>query len=132
MAAFILSICGTIFVLLYSCIICPRGNKLVFGLPNATILLLNLLVVVLLLVISLSLGRGNFSLKDARVSNRDVCFLRLPDISEMESYHSYSPPEERRSRQSDLSSHSSNERDNPRYSRIDGLDFPSVWLDGLN
>ncbi|XP_070690491.1 tight junction protein ZO-2-like [Pempheris klunzingeri] len=36
------------------------------------------------------------------------------DISEMESYHSYSPPEERRSRQSDLSSHSSNERDNPR------------------
>uniref|UniRef100_A0A7N6AR85 Tight junction protein 2b (zona occludens 2) n=1 Tax=Anabas testudineus TaxID=64144 RepID=A0A7N6AR85_ANATE len=34
------------------------------------------------------------------------------DISEMESYHSYSPPEERRSRQSDLSSHSSNERDN--------------------
>uniref|UniRef100_A0A8D0DF18 Tight junction protein 2b (zona occludens 2) n=1 Tax=Sander lucioperca TaxID=283035 RepID=A0A8D0DF18_SANLU len=35
------------------------------------------------------------------------------DISEMESYHSYSPPEERRSRQSDLSSHSSNERDNP-------------------
>ncbi|XP_058491485.1 tight junction protein ZO-2-like isoform X3 [Solea solea] len=36
------------------------------------------------------------------------------DISEMESYHSYSPPEERRSHQSDLSSHSSNERDNPR------------------
>ncbi|XP_054466336.1 tight junction protein ZO-2-like [Anoplopoma fimbria] len=36
------------------------------------------------------------------------------DISEMESYHSYSPQEERRSRQSDLSSHSSNERDNPR------------------
>ncbi|XP_042343933.1 tight junction protein ZO-2-like isoform X5 [Plectropomus leopardus] len=36
------------------------------------------------------------------------------DISEMESYHSYSPPEERRSRQSDLSSHSSNERENPR------------------
>ncbi|XP_074525674.1 tight junction protein ZO-2b isoform X2 [Halichoeres trimaculatus] len=36
------------------------------------------------------------------------------DISEMESYHSYSPPEERRSRQSDLSSHSSNERDNQR------------------
>ncbi|XP_031734619.1 tight junction protein ZO-2-like isoform X3 [Anarrhichthys ocellatus] len=35
------------------------------------------------------------------------------DVSEMESYHSYSPPEERRSRQSDLSSHSSNERDNP-------------------
>uniref|UniRef100_A0A8C2WYQ7 Tight junction protein 2b (zona occludens 2) n=1 Tax=Cyclopterus lumpus TaxID=8103 RepID=A0A8C2WYQ7_CYCLU len=36
------------------------------------------------------------------------------DHDEMESYHSYSPPEERRSRQSDLSSHSSNERDNPR------------------
>ncbi|XP_059194009.1 tight junction protein ZO-2-like [Centropristis striata] len=36
------------------------------------------------------------------------------DISEMESYHSYSPPEERRSRQSDLSSHSSIERDTPR------------------
>ncbi|KAK2902566.1 tight junction protein ZO-2-like [Channa argus] len=36
------------------------------------------------------------------------------DMSEMESYHSYSPPEERRSRQSDLSSHSSNERDTPR------------------
>uniref|UniRef100_A0A672Z6G8 Tight junction protein ZO-2-like n=1 Tax=Sphaeramia orbicularis TaxID=375764 RepID=A0A672Z6G8_9TELE len=35
------------------------------------------------------------------------------DISEMESYHSYSPPEERRSRQSDLSSRSSTERDNP-------------------
>ncbi|KAK2837058.1 hypothetical protein Q5P01_014270 [Channa striata] len=34
-------------------------------------------------------------------------------MSEMESYHSYSPPEERRSRQSDLSSHSSNERDTP-------------------
>ncbi|XP_029916779.1 tight junction protein ZO-2-like isoform X2 [Myripristis murdjan] len=40
------------------------------------------------------------------------------DISEMESYHSYSPPEERRSRQSDLSSHSSNERDNPREEPI--------------
>ncbi|XP_041642832.1 tight junction protein ZO-2-like isoform X1 [Cheilinus undulatus] len=36
------------------------------------------------------------------------------DISEMESYHSYSPPEERRSRQSDLSSHSSNERETQR------------------
>ncbi|XP_044053726.1 tight junction protein ZO-2-like isoform X2 [Siniperca chuatsi] len=40
------------------------------------------------------------------------------DISEMESYHSYSPPEERRSRQSDLSSHSSNERENPREEPI--------------
>uniref|UniRef100_A0A3B4AX67 Tight junction protein 2b (zona occludens 2) n=1 Tax=Periophthalmus magnuspinnatus TaxID=409849 RepID=A0A3B4AX67_9GOBI len=36
------------------------------------------------------------------------------DISELESYHSYSPPEGRRSHQSDLSSHSSNDRDNPR------------------
>eukprot|EP00064_Thunnus_orientalis_P008678 superscaffoldBa00001053_g8701 len=36
----------------------------------------------------------------------------------MESYHSYSPPEERRSRQSDLSSHSSNERDNPRPNTV--------------
>ncbi|XP_071337849.1 tight junction protein ZO-2b isoform X3 [Trachinotus anak] len=36
------------------------------------------------------------------------------DMSEMESYHSYSPPEERRSRQSDLSSHSSNDRNNLR------------------
>ncbi|XP_068995437.1 tight junction protein ZO-2-like isoform X2 [Embiotoca jacksoni] len=36
------------------------------------------------------------------------------DISDMESYHSYSPPEERRSRQSDLSSHSSTERENHR------------------
>uniref|UniRef100_A0A7N6F9Z7 Tight junction protein 2b (zona occludens 2) n=1 Tax=Anabas testudineus TaxID=64144 RepID=A0A7N6F9Z7_ANATE len=40
------------------------------------------------------------------------------DISEMESYHSYSPPEERRSRQSDLSSHSSNERDNHREETV--------------
>uniref|UniRef100_A0A3B4U2M2 Tight junction protein 2b (zona occludens 2) n=1 Tax=Seriola dumerili TaxID=41447 RepID=A0A3B4U2M2_SERDU len=40
------------------------------------------------------------------------------DMSEMESYHSYSPPEERRSRQSDLSSHSSNDRDNPRNTLI--------------
>nr|XP_057927369.1 tight junction protein ZO-2-like isoform X3 [Doryrhamphus excisus] len=40
------------------------------------------------------------------------------DISEMESYHSYSPPEERKSHQSDLSSHSSNERDNPREGSV--------------
>uniref|UniRef100_A0A8C6TLZ0 Tight junction protein 2b (zona occludens 2) n=1 Tax=Neogobius melanostomus TaxID=47308 RepID=A0A8C6TLZ0_9GOBI len=33
------------------------------------------------------------------------------DMSEMESCHSYTPPEGRRSHQSDLSSHSSNERD---------------------
>ncbi|KAI7797996.1 putative tight junction protein ZO-2-like, partial [Triplophysa rosa] len=38
------------------------------------------------------------------------------DISEMESYHSYSPQEDQRSRQSDLSSHSSNDvaRENAR------------------
>ncbi|KAM4634514.1 tight junction protein ZO-2a isoform 2-T2 [Polymixia lowei] len=34
----------------------------------------------------------------------------LDDISEIESYHSYSPQEERRGHHSDLSSHSSNER----------------------
>ncbi|KAJ3605491.1 hypothetical protein NHX12_027537 [Muraenolepis orangiensis] len=34
----------------------------------------------------------------------------MPDISEIESYHSYSPQEERRAHHSDLSSHSSNER----------------------
>lgn len=50
-----------------------------------------------------------------RASNWDVFVFICPsDISEMESYHSFSPPEERRSRQSDLSSHSSNERDTPR------------------
>ncbi|KAM3610848.1 uncharacterized protein V6R79_009617 [Siganus canaliculatus] len=42
------------------------------------------------------------------------------DMSEMESYHSYSPPEERRSRQSDLSSHSSNERDLAREEALRG------------
>ncbi|KAM4607923.1 tight junction protein 2-like [Polymixia lowei] len=40
------------------------------------------------------------------------------DISELESYHSYSPPEERRSLQSDLSSRSSNEREHPREDSI--------------
>ncbi len=35
--------------------------------------------------------------------------LFLSDISEMESYHSYSPQDDQRSRQSDLSSHSSND-----------------------
>lgn len=41
----------------------------------------------------------------------------LPDLSEIESYHSYSPQDDQRSRQSDLSSHSSNEiaRENTRY-----------------
>lgn len=42
--------------------------------------------------------------------------LFLSDISEMESYHSYSPQDDQRSRQSDLSSHSSNDaaRENAR------------------
>uniref|UniRef100_A0A8C6TIA2 Tight junction protein 2b (zona occludens 2) n=1 Tax=Neogobius melanostomus TaxID=47308 RepID=A0A8C6TIA2_9GOBI len=39
------------------------------------------------------------------------------DMSEMESCHSYTPPEGRRSHQSDLSSHSSNERDPNRSFR---------------
>uniref|UniRef100_A0A3B4ZG02 Tight junction protein ZO-2-like n=1 Tax=Stegastes partitus TaxID=144197 RepID=A0A3B4ZG02_9TELE len=42
----------------------------------------------------------------------------LDDISEIESYRSYSPQDDRRGHHSDLSSHSSNERlrDKPRYS----------------
>lgn len=41
----------------------------------------------------------------------------LLDISEMESYRSYSPQDDQRSRQSDISSHSSNElpRESARY-----------------
>ncbi|XP_040012165.1 tight junction protein ZO-2-like isoform X2 [Xiphias gladius] len=67
-------------------------------------------------------SRGKLQLVVQR--DRRQILIRIPpladsdsdndDISEMESYHSYSPPEERRSRQSDLSSHSSNERDNLR------------------
>ncbi|KAI3371900.1 hypothetical protein L3Q82_006685 [Scortum barcoo] len=67
-------------------------------------------------------SRGKLQLVVQR--DRHQILVRIPpltdsdsdndDMSEMESYHSYSPPEERRSRQSDLSSHSSNERDNPR------------------
>ncbi|KAG5841254.1 hypothetical protein ANANG_G00197590 [Anguilla anguilla] len=47
----------------------------------------------------------------------------VTDISEIESYHSYSPPEDRRSHHSDLSSHSSNERirDKPRDDPASGL-----------
>lgn len=67
-------------------------------------------------------SRGKLQL----VVQRDHCqiLVRIPpladsdsdndDMSEMESYHSYSPPEERRSCQSDLSSHSSIDKDNPR------------------
>uniref|UniRef100_A0A672KUL4 Tight junction protein ZO-2-like n=1 Tax=Sinocyclocheilus grahami TaxID=75366 RepID=A0A672KUL4_SINGR len=42
------------------------------------------------------------------------------DISEMESYHSYSPQDDQRSRQSDLSSHSSNDiaRENARHNTV--------------
>lgn len=41
----------------------------------------------------------------------------LSDVSEMESYRSYSPQDDQRSRQSDISSHSSNElpRESTRY-----------------
>lgn len=43
----------------------------------------------------------------------------LSDISEMESYRSYSPQDDQRSRQSDISSHSSNElpRESARYAQ---------------
>jgi len=46
------------------------------------------------------------------------CFA---DISEIESYRSYSPQDDRRGHHSDLSSHSSNERirDKPRYAAVD-------------
>ncbi|XP_041691831.2 tight junction protein ZO-2 isoform X2 [Coregonus clupeaformis] len=67
-------------------------------------------------------SRGKLQLVVQR--DRRQILIRIPplvdsdsepdDISEIESYHSYSPQEDRRSRQSDLSSHSSNERDNPR------------------
>ncbi|XP_045551278.1 tight junction protein ZO-2b isoform X2 [Salmo salar] len=67
-------------------------------------------------------SRGKLQLVIQR--DRRQILIRIPplvdsdsepdDISEMESYHSYSPQEDRRSRQSDLSSHSSNERDYPR------------------
>ncbi|XP_055017306.1 tight junction protein ZO-2-like [Boleophthalmus pectinirostris] len=48
------------------------------------------------------------------------------DMSELESYHSYSPPEGRRSHQSDLSSHSSNDRDNPRDELTTAADLSTV------
>uniref|UniRef100_A0A8K9UGI5 Tight junction protein 2 n=2 Tax=Oncorhynchus mykiss TaxID=8022 RepID=A0A8K9UGI5_ONCMY len=66
-------------------------------------------------------SRGKLQLVIQR--DRRQILIRIPplvdsdsepdDISEMESYHSYSPQEDRRSRHSDLSSHSSNERDYP-------------------
>uniref|UniRef100_A0AAR2JC52 Tight junction protein 2b (zona occludens 2) n=1 Tax=Pygocentrus nattereri TaxID=42514 RepID=A0AAR2JC52_PYGNA len=70
-------------------------------------------------------SRGKLQLVVQR-DNRQI-LVRIPaladsdsepdDVSEMESYHSYSPQEDQRSRQSDLSSHSSNEvpRENVRY-----------------
>ncbi|KAK7136209.1 hypothetical protein R3I94_014758 [Phoxinus phoxinus] len=50
------------------------------------------------------------------------------DISEMESYHSYSPQDDQRSRQSDLSSHSSNDaaRENAREDPQSRLAKPTV------
>uniref|UniRef100_A0AAR2KLB6 Tight junction protein 2b (zona occludens 2) n=2 Tax=Pygocentrus nattereri TaxID=42514 RepID=A0AAR2KLB6_PYGNA len=69
-------------------------------------------------------SRGKLQLVVQR-DNRQI-LVRIPaladsdsepdDVSEMESYHSYSPQEDQRSRQSDLSSHSSNEvpRENVR------------------
>ncbi|XP_077079339.1 tight junction protein ZO-2b isoform X4 [Siphateles boraxobius] len=50
------------------------------------------------------------------------------DISEMESYHSYSPQDDQRSRQSDLSSHSSNDaaRENAREDPQNRLAKPTV------
>uniref|UniRef100_A0A673W1J2 Tight junction protein 2 n=1 Tax=Salmo trutta TaxID=8032 RepID=A0A673W1J2_SALTR len=71
-------------------------------------------------------SRGKLQLVIQR--DRRQILIRIPplvdsdsepdDISEMESYHSYSPQEDRRSRQSDLSSHSSNERDYSRANTV--------------
>uniref|UniRef100_A0A6Q2X9C0 Tight junction protein 2b (zona occludens 2) n=1 Tax=Esox lucius TaxID=8010 RepID=A0A6Q2X9C0_ESOLU len=71
-------------------------------------------------------SRGKLQLVVQR--DRRQILIRIPrlvdsdsepdDISEMESYHSYSPQEDRRSRQSDLSSHSSNDRENPRPNTV--------------
>ncbi|KAL0979015.1 hypothetical protein UPYG_G00179340 [Umbra pygmaea] len=67
-------------------------------------------------------SRGKLQLVVQR--DRRQVLIRIPrlvdsdsepdDISEIESYRSYSPQEDRRSRQSDISSHSSNDRDQPR------------------
>uniref|UniRef100_A0A4W5KHU5 Tight junction protein 2b (zona occludens 2) n=1 Tax=Hucho hucho TaxID=62062 RepID=A0A4W5KHU5_9TELE len=75
-------------------------------------------------------SRGKLQLVVQR--DRRQILIRIPplvdsdsepdDISEMESY---SPQEDRRSRQSDLSSHSSNERENPSLLTID------EYMDGL-
>uniref|UniRef100_A0AAY4CBT2 Tight junction protein 2b (zona occludens 2) n=1 Tax=Denticeps clupeoides TaxID=299321 RepID=A0AAY4CBT2_9TELE len=73
-------------------------------------------------------SRGKLQLVVQR--DRRQILIRLPalvdsdsepdDMSEIESYHSYSPQDDQRSRQSDLSSHSSNEipRENTRYMKI--------------
>uniref|UniRef100_A0A3P8RJE3 Tight junction protein 2a (zona occludens 2) n=1 Tax=Astatotilapia calliptera TaxID=8154 RepID=A0A3P8RJE3_ASTCA len=54
----------------------------------------------------------------------------LDDISEIESYRSYSPQDDRRAHHSDLSSHSSNERlrDKPRYTIIKGQFWPNTVM----
>uniref|UniRef100_A0A669DXL2 Tight junction protein 2a (zona occludens 2) n=1 Tax=Oreochromis niloticus TaxID=8128 RepID=A0A669DXL2_ORENI len=54
----------------------------------------------------------------------------LDDISEIESYRSYSPQDDRRAHHSDLSSHSSNERlrDKPRYTVIKGQFWPNTVM----
>ncbi|KAJ8414958.1 hypothetical protein AAFF_G00024810 [Aldrovandia affinis] len=76
-------------------------------------------------------SRGKLQLVVQR--DRRQILIRIPpladsdsepdDISEIESYHSYSPQEDRRSHHSDLSSHSSNERmrDRPRDDAPTGL-----------
>ncbi|XP_061115389.1 tight junction protein ZO-2-like isoform X3 [Conger conger] len=76
-------------------------------------------------------SRGKLQLVVQR--DRRQILIRIPpladsdsepeDLSEIESYHSYSPPEDRRSHHSDLSSHSSNERirDKPRDGPASGL-----------
>ncbi|KAK7912756.1 hypothetical protein WMY93_012967 [Mugilogobius chulae] len=75
-----------------------------------------LVVVVVLLVVAAARITGSLSLT----------FTFPLDISEMESYHSYSPPEGRRSHQSDLSSHSSNDRENPRDELPTAADISTV------
>uniref|UniRef100_A0A4W5KUL9 Tight junction protein 2b (zona occludens 2) n=1 Tax=Hucho hucho TaxID=62062 RepID=A0A4W5KUL9_9TELE len=79
-------------------------------------------------------SRGKLQLVVQR--DRRQILIRIPplvdsdsepdDISEMESY---SPQEDRRSRQSDLSSHSSNERENPR--EMNSLLTIDEYMDGL-
>uniref|UniRef100_A0AAR2LRI6 Tight junction protein 2b (zona occludens 2) n=1 Tax=Pygocentrus nattereri TaxID=42514 RepID=A0AAR2LRI6_PYGNA len=83
-------------------------------------------------------SRGKLQLVVQR-DNRQI-LVRIPaladsdsepdDVSEMESYHSYSPQEDQRSRQSDLSSHSSNEvpRENVRYACCTVGNLPNTMM----